>query len=273
MSVWKREEMKVQKDAEIGRLAQIISELGAQIQRMKEGRDNPQQKPQLSPILHNLINNMVRVEGGNFIMGATDEQVDPENDEKPISKVTISSFAINKYEVTQAEWEYVMGENPSEFKGRNNPVDSVTWEDCQTFISRLNLLTGMNFRFLTEAEWEFAARGGIKGLGCQFAGTNDVEEAAWYTVNSSNSSHPVGLKMPNELGLYDMSGNVWEWCQDWFAEYSEMTKIDPIGPSTGLLRIIRGGSWLSSGRSCRVSNRHYNAPTDKDNNIGLRLAL
>jgi len=273
MSIWKGDEIKVQKDAEIGRLAQIISDLGAQIQKMKEGGDSIKQKEQLSPILLKLINNMVRVEGGDFIMGATDEQVDPESDEKPISKVTISSFAINRYEVTQAEWEYVMGGNPSMFKGDNNPVDSVTWEECQTFISRLNSLTGMKFRFPSEAEWEFAARGGIKSSGCQFAGTNDAEEVAWCTVNSSNSSHPVGQRKPNELDLYDMSGNVWEWCQDWFAEYSEATKTNPIGPSTGLLRILRGGSWLSSVRSCRISNRHYSAPTDKDNNIGLRLAL
>lgn len=273
MSIWKGEETKVQKDAEIGRLAQIISDLGAQIQRMKEGGDKSQQPLQLSPLLLNLINNMVRVDGGSFIMGATEEQIDPESDEKPISKVTISSFAINKYEVTQEEWEYVMGNNPSVFKGKKNPVESVTWEECQAFISRLNSLTGMKFRFPREAEWEFAARGGTKGLGYQFAGTNDVEEAVWCTVNSSNCSHPVGQRKPNELGLYDMSGNVWEWCQDWFAEYSEITKTDPVGPTNGMLKIVRGGSWLSSGRSCRVSNRHYSSPTDKDNNIGLRLAL
>lgn len=273
MSIWKGDEMKVQKDAEIGRLAQIISDLGAQIQKMKEGGDNTQAKRKSSPILHKLIDNMVRVEGGSFIMGATEEQENPESDEKPISKVTISSFAINKYEVTQEEWEYVMGENPSYFKGKDLPVDSVTWEECQTFISRLNSLTGMKFRFPSEAEWEFAARGGIKGLGYQYAGANDIKEVAWCTLNSSNCSHPVGLNKPNELGLYDMSGNVWEWCQDWFAEYSELSKTNPTGPSTGLLRIVRGGSWLSSERSCRVSNRHYSAQSDKDNNIGLRLAL
>ena len=273
MSIWKGDEIKVQKDAEIGRLAQIISDLGAQIQKMKEDGNYLHEKHQLSPILLRIINNMVRVEGGSFIMGATEEQENPESDEKPISKVTVSSFAINKYEVTQEEWEYVMGNNPSSFKGNNLPIENVTWEECQTFISRLNSLTGMKFRLPSEAEWEFAARGGVKGSGYQYAGSNNAEEAAWCTLNTSNCSHPVGQKKPNELGLYDMSGNVWEWCQDWFAEYSEVAKTNPTGPSSGILRILRGGSWLSAERSCRVSNRHYSAPTDKDNNIGIRLAL
>lgn len=273
MSIWKEGKAKVQEKAEIEKLSQIISDLGSQIQKMKEGQNVVTERPQVHPILQQIINNMIRVESGSFIMGATEEQENPESDEKPISTITIASFAINKYEVTQEEWEFVMRENPSTFKGEKLPVDNITWEECQTFISRVNNLTGMKFRLPTEAEWEFAARGGIYGQGCQFAGSNVVEDVAWCTLNSENTSHPIGLKQPNELGLYDMSGNVWEWCQDWFAEYSEVAKTNPVGPSSGVLRVLRGGSWLSTIRSCRVSNRHYCAPNDRDNNIGIRLAL
>ena len=273
MSIWKGGKAKMQEKAEIERLSKIISDLGTQLQKMKEGQSAVGEKPLVHPILQQIINNMICVESGCFIMGATEEQENPESDEKPISTITIASFAINKYEVTQAEWEFVMQDNPSTFRGGKFPVDNVTWEECQTFINRLNVLTGMKFRLPTEAEWEFAARGGVHSQGCQFAGSNRVEDVAWCTLNSENASHPVGQKLPNELGLYDMSGNVWEWCQDWFAEYSEVTKTNPLGPSTGVLRVLRGGSWLSTCRSCRVSNRHYYAPNDRDNNIGIRLAL
>jgi formylglycine-generating enzyme required for sulfatase activity len=226
-------------------------------------------------VLDRLISNMVYVEGGTFTMGATSEQgSDAYNDEKPAHSVTLSNYYIGKYEVTQAEWEAVMGSNPSYFKGFDNlPVEKVLWNDCQSFIEKLNAKTGLKFRLPTEAEWEYAARGGNKSQGYKYAGSNNIDDVAWYTSNSSSQTHAVGTKQPNELGLYDMSGNVWEWCSDWYGSYSSSSQTNPTGAYSGSFRVYRGGSWYSSARSCRVSCRYYDIPAGRGDDLGLRLAL
>ena len=217
---------------------------------------------------------MVRVEGGIFTMGATAEQgSDADSDEKPTHQVTLSSYSIGKTEVTQALWEAVMGSNPSYFKGSNLPVEQVSWEDCKTFIRKLNALTGKNFRLPTEAEWEFAARGGNNSRGYKYSGSNTLSNVAWYDDNSSSKTHPVATKAPNELGIYDMSGNVYEWCNDWYDDYTSASQTNPTGPNSGSFRVFRGGSWNGNARYCRVSNRLINAPTRRYNSLGLRLAL
>ena len=225
-------------------------------------------------IIDNLVNNMVYVEGGTFSMGATSEQgEDADYDEKPTHQVTLSSFSIGKYEVTQEEWEAVMESNTSKFKGAKFPVEQVSWNDCQEFIRKLNQMTGKKFRLPTEAEWEYAARGGSKSRGYKYAGGNDLGSVAWYNDNSGRKTHEVGQKQPNELGLYDMAGNVLEWCQDWKGNYSSSSQSNPQGPSSGSLRVYRGGSWHYDARYCRVSNRINSTPDARNNDLGLRLAL
>ena len=217
---------------------------------------------------------MVRVEGGTFTMGATAEQgSDASEDEKPTHQVTLPSYYIGKTEVTQALWQAVMGSNPSNFKGSNLPVEEVSWEDCQTFIRKLNALTGKNFRLPTEAEWEFAARGGNNSRGYKYSGSNTLSNVAWYDDNSSDKTHPVATKAPNELGIYDMSGNVWEWCSDWYGSYSTSSQYNPTGPNSGSDRVNRGGCWDSYAWSCRVSLRNYVNPAYRGYDLGLRLAL
>ena len=217
---------------------------------------------------------MVRVEGGTFTMGATAEQgSDADSDEKPTHQVTLSSYSIGKTEVTQELWEAVMGSNPSDLKGSNLPVENVFWEDCQTFIRKLNAITGKNFRLPTEAEWEFAARGGNKSRGYQYSGSNALNDVAWYWNNSDKKTHPVATKEPNELGIYDMIGNVYEWCNDWYSSYTSAPQTNPTGPNSGSNRVSRGGSWASIAWDCRVSNRSGFNPTRRYCNLGLRLAL
>ena len=165
-----------------------------------------------------------------------------------------------------------MGGNPSYRKGSNKPVERVSWEDANAFCMELNLMTGMNFRLPTEAEWEYAARGGNKSRGCKFAGSHSVAKVAWYTDNSSSSTHPVGNKLPNELGLYDMSGNVYEWCSDWYGDYSSSSQTNPTGPTTGSYRVLRGGCWRSGAQYCRVAIRGYYYPDYRFNCYGFRLA-
>ena len=214
---------------------------------------------------------MVRVEGGTFRMGATSEQEDEaESDEKPVHSVTLSSYYIGKTEVTQALWQAVMGSNPSCFEGSDLPVEDVSWNDCQEFIQKLNRLTGRNFRLPTEAEWEFACRGGNNSRGYKYSGSNNLGSVAWY---SCGKTRPVGTKAPNELGIYDMSGNVWEWCSDCFANYSSGAQTNPTGPLRGLIRVHRGGGCFDYAGDCRSSYRYYNDPTFRNNNLGLRLAL
>jgi formylglycine-generating enzyme required for sulfatase activity len=235
---------------------------------------NMKKENSLSPVLQNLVSNMVRVEGGIFTMGATSEQrSDAASDEKPAHQVTLSPFCIGKYEVTQEEWETVMGSNPSNFKGAKRPVEFVSWDDCQEFIRKLNVLTGKRFRLPTEAEWEYAARGGNRSQGYKYAGGNNISSVAWYDGNAGRETHPVGQKQSNEMGLYDMAGNVWEWCQDWKGVYSSSPQTNPTGPSSASLRVYRGGSWGNYARYCRVSIRYYFKPDYRSSYLGLRLAL
>ena len=217
---------------------------------------------------------MIRVDGGTFTMGATHEQGDDAYDnEQPTHSVTLSSFMIGKYEVTQALWKAVMGSNPSYFSGDDLPVEEVSWEACQTFIKKLNGLTGKNFRLPTEAEWEYAARGGNRSRGYKYSGSDNIDDVAWYDDNSSDTTHAVGTKQPNELGLYDMSGNVDEWCSDWYGDYSGSSQTNPTGATSGSNRVNRGVSWSHYASRCRVSNRNYDTPGNAYNNLGLRLVL
>ena len=225
-------------------------------------------------LLQTIVNNMVRVDGGTFTMGATKEQdSDIYDDEKPSHQVTLSSFSIGKYEVTQEEWETVMGSNPSKFKGAKRPVENVSWEDCQEFLRKLNQLTGKRFRLPTEAEWEYAARGGNRSRGHKYAGSDNLGSVAWYEDNCGNETHPVGQKSANELGLYDMSGNVWEWCQDWYGSYSGNAQTNPTGAISGSRRVYRGGGWICNARLCRSTGRSYFTPSFRDFSLGLRLAF
>jgi formylglycine-generating enzyme required for sulfatase activity len=181
---------------------------------------------------------MIFVRGGTFSMGSNDR------DEKPLHNVTISDFYMGKTEVTQAQWEAVMGDNPSYFKNCPScPVEQVSWDDIQTYLAKLNKLTDKNYRLPTEAEWEYAARGGVSSTGTLYAGANGANTVAWNNGNSSSSVHEVGTKKANELGIYDMSGNVWEWCSDWFGSYTESNQTNPTGVSNGTYRVLRGGSW------------------------------
>ena len=233
---------------------------------------------------------MVGVQGGTFTMGATSEQgSDYDSDERPTHEVTLSSYSIGQTEVTQALWVAVMGSNPSYFQSSTNsnygtnlqrPVERVSWNDCQEFITKLNQLTGKQFRLPTEAEWEYAARGGNKSKGYKYAGSNTVGDVAWYWDNIPSQSsgtrgygtQPVGTKAPNELGLYDMSGNVQEWCQDRYGSYSSDAQTNPTGPSSGSGRVSRGGSWGNYARNCRVSRRYDGTPTIRNDIMGFRLA-
>ena len=218
--------------------------------------------------------NMVRVEGCTFRMGATSEQdCDAYDIEEPVHSVTLSSYYIGKTEVTQALWKAVMGSNPSKFKGENLPVENVSWDDCQVFVRKLNSLTGQNFRLPTEAEWEFACRGGNNSLGYKYSGSDNIDNVAWFDCNSGRKTHFVATKSPNELGIYDMSGNVWEWCSDWYDKYSSGAQANPKGPESGSCRVFRGGGWGSYAGYCRSSNRGYNTPTHRHDRLGLRLAL
>ena len=217
---------------------------------------------------------MVWVDGGTFRMGATSEQgSDAWEGENPVHDVTLSGYYIGKTEVTQALWKAVMGSNPSRFKGDNLPVEEVSWNDCQEFIRKLNALAGQNFRLPTEAEWEFACRGGNNSRGYKYSGSNYIDNVAWYDGNSGDKTLPVGTKAPNELGIYDMSGNVWEWCADWYGDYSSGRQTNPKGPYDGSYRVIRGGCWNRNAGSCRSSFRFINFPTCRFNSLGLRLAL
>ena len=224
--------------------------------------------------VNNVEYKMIPVAGGTFTMGATSEQgSDTWDDEKPTHQVKLSSYYIGETEVTQALWQAVMGSNPSYYEGSNLPVENVSWNDCQEFITKLNAMTGQKFRLPTEAEWEFAARGGNNSKGYKYSGSNNIDDVAWYYGNSGSNTHAVKTKQPNELGIYDMSGNVWEWCSDWYGDYSSNARTNPTGPSTGSFRVYRGGSWSDHARSCRVSTRGSDSPDYRDCDLGLRLAL
>ncbi len=214
----------------------------------------------LSVVIQNLIRSMVYVEGGTFWMGATPEPAIEDPDDKEVGlKKTVSSFYICNHEVTQEEWHAVMGNNPSFFRGERLPVDSVSWDDCQVFIKKLNEMTGKQFRLPTEAEWEFAARGGNKSHGYIFSGSNELDAVAWNPENSDSKTHVVATKQPNELGLYDMSGNVGEWCESKWDE--------------GMC-IMKGGSWdAEDAWSCTYVDRSGGGPDRRDPDCGFRVAL
>ncbi len=218
---------------------------------------------------------MIEIEGGKFTMGATKVQSTSSDDnEKPEHMVALTTYKIGETEVTQELWKAVMFNNPSYFNGNLLPVESVTWNDCQEFIRRLNDITGRNFRLPTEAEWEYAARGGKNKRDYKYSGSNNIDEVAWFRSNSDGTTHRVGSKLPNRLGIYDMSGNVWEWCQDWYGNYYDIgLEQNPTGPNSGTRKVLRGGSWFFVDRTCRISMRSGNEPTCRAYNIGLRLAL
>ncbi len=236
---------------------------------------------------------MIYVEGGTFTMGATLEQgSDAYDNERPAHGVTVSDFYIGKYEVTQAQWMAVMDSNPSQFKGDNLPVECVSWDDVQEFIRKLNALTGRTYRLPTEAEWEYAARGGNKSKGYKYSGSNDIGTVTWYWENSGDKvlsgkwdydkiknnncqTHPVGSKSPNELGLYDMSGNVYEWCSDWYGSsyYGTSSSSNPQGFPSGSRRVLRGGSYSIISSYCRVSFRNSRNSGYRRNYCGFRLVL
>lgn len=247
-----------------GALSSVVGEL-------KE--ETPKNQDELVFNVNGVQFTMKRVEGGTFTMGATAEQgSDAESDEKPAHQVTLDSYYIGVTEVTQALWEAVMGSNPSKFKD-NLPVEEVSWDDCQQFIQKLNQLTGQTFSLPTEAQWEFAARGGNMSKGYKYSGSNNLNSVAWYIDNSSSKTHPVAQKQPNELGLYDMSGNVWEWCQDRYGDYSSSSQRNPMGPSSGSIRVFRGGGWYFIAKRCRVSSRYRYYSDYRESGLGLRLAL
>jgi len=213
---------------------------------------------------------MVFVQGGTFKMGSNEGI----NDGKPVHSVTLSSFEIGKYEVTQAQWKAIMGYNPSNFKGDDLPVENVSWDDVQDFLQKLNVKTGKKYRLPTEAEWEFAARGGNKSKGYTYSGSNTLNDVAWLSDNSNSKTHVVGSLKANELDIYDMSGNVWEWCSDWYDEnyYKNSPTQNPKGPNNGDTRVLRGGSWYFNSDVCRVANRIRYFPTGRDGYGGFRVA-
>ena len=209
---------------------------------------------------------MIAVKGGTFQMGSDDGY-------NAVHQVTLSDYYIGETEVTQELWNAVMGSNPSYFYGNmQRPVETVSWNDCQTFISRLNELTGETFRLPTEAQWEYAARGGYKSKGYTYSGSNAIDDVAWHWYNSDRTTHPVKTKAPNELGIYDMGGNVWEWCSDWYGDYSSAAQTDPTGPATGSGRVGRGGSWRHDATGCRVATHSSCTPASASSDTGLRLA-
>ena len=217
---------------------------------------------------------LLYVKGGTFTMGCTPEQNgDCNNDEKPTHSVTLDDYYIGKFEVTQDLWTAVMGKNPSNKKGDNLPVENVSWNDAQDFIRQLNQMTGEHFSLPTEAQWEYAARGGSKSKGYKFSGGNILGNVAWYADNSASTPHQVGTKDPNELGLYDMSGNVWEWCYDLYGNYSSESQNNPTGPTSGSVRVLRGGSWSYFAGLARVSYRLYGQPGSRFSGRGFRLVL
>ena len=253
--------------------------------------------PNIIDPIESLTNDeLVYVEGGSYTMGATDEQGwDANFDEKPTRKVNLSSFYMGKYEVTQQLWEYVMSysgyaadgtimsaystdawldKKPSSTFGAGDyfPTYYVSYDDIvNIFLPRLNKITGDNYRLPTEAEWEYAARGGCNSQAYKYSGSNTVGDVAWYSENSNSKSHQVGIKQPNELGIYDMSGNVWEWCSDWYADYTSSEETNPTGADSGSYRVFRGGYWGLSARDCRVSIRSSANPTNRNNSVGFRL--
>ena len=250
------------------------TEVGTDSLSLSPLADDSDDAPELDITINDVSFKMIRVEGGTFTMGATPEQgEDADADESPCHNVTLPTYYIAQTEVTQALWQAVMGNNPSDNKAPQNPVECVNWDHCQKFISKLNQLTGRTFRLPSEAEWEFAARGGNLGEGHTYSGSDLPDEVAWFSDNAECETRRVKMLSPNELGLYDMSGNVEEWCQDWYGEYTSSSQTSPTGATSGTARVYRGGGCCSTAKGCRVTSRKKSAPTDFFNALGLRLAL
>ncbi len=216
---------------------------------------------------------LVYVEPGTFQMGSPETEKGRREDEVQHEVTLTKGYWIGRTAVTQGQWKSVMGKNPSLFKGDNLPVENVSWEDCQEFFQKVNTANPeIRLRLPTEAEWEFAARGGKESDGTVYSGSDAPDDVAWYVDNSDWGFHPVGAKAPNGLGLYDMSGNVWEWCQDWYEEYPSGSVTDPTGPSSGVLRVLRGGGWRSFAGRCRVACRFRGSPAPRNFRLGFRAA-
>lgn len=226
---------------------------------------------------------MVYVQGGSYNMGCTGEQgSDCDNDEQTVRYVTVSDFYIGQFEITQAQWQAVMGTSVYQQQskavgssiygtGNDYPMYYVSWEEAKEFCRRLSQQTGKTYRLPTEAEWEYAARGGKKTQNTKYAGGYSLDYVGWYTNNSGGKTHAVGTKNANELGIYDMSGNVWEWCEDWYGDYRSYDTDNPTGASSGSYRVLRGGSWRSNAGNCRVSNRNGSSPGHRDDSDGFRV--
>lgn len=257
----------------------------AEEQRQREAAE---QKRKEEAATQKKLPEMVLVKGGTFQMGSPKNETGRYDDEVQHA-VTLSDFEIGKYPVTQKLWSDIMGNNPSSFKGDDLPVEQVSWDDCQEFLKKLNHKTGKKYRLPTEAEWEFAARGGAFSKGFLCAGSNDLNEVGWFWENSGDKTlsgewkaelvtqnkcrtHPVGQKKANELDLFDMSGNVWEWCADWYEQYPSGAQTNPVGPASGSYRVLRGGSWGGDAQYCRVARRLYYAPGLRFYSLGFRLA-
>lgn len=231
----------------------------------------PAASPAKQQAVAQLIGNMVYVQGGTFTMGRTSSKAYwCDDSDQPAHQVTVGSFYICKYEVTQKLWKAFMGNNPSWTKADNMPVEWVNWVTAQKFIRKLNAFSGKKFRLPTEAEWEYAARGGNRSHNYLYSGSDDINAVAWWKDNSGDKLHPVGTKRPNELGLYDMTGNAYEWCSDWQEPYQSGAQTNPKGPQTGDWKVMRGGNQSSSESESGVMTRSQCMP-DIATCCGLRL--
>lgn len=244
----------------------------AEVKASQNGPEAASAKVQTDTV-NGFVFEMVRVDGGTFLMGSNDPEA--ARNEKPVHMVTLSDFSIGKHEVTQGLWKAVMGSSNSHFVGDDRPVENVSWDEAQQFIGKLNELTGKNYRLPSEAEWEYAARGGNQSKAYSYSGSNDINTVGWIFNNSENMTHAAGTKTPNELGIHDMSGNVWEWCQDYFDKgyYSTSPNTNPKGPAKGNFRVFRGGSMHNYSRNCRPTYRGGGNPSSRRNYLGFRLAL
>ena len=272
----KREAAKMQK-VEAAKMQKVESDRRAEENRRKEEalKVEADRIAALPAILTDpLAGAFLLVKGGSFTMGCLPDRDGECGSDETTHQVSLSDYYIGETEVTQAQWRAVTGTNPSGFSGCDQcPVETVSWEDIQGFLTRLNSSSaGVRYRLPTEAEWEYAARGGVQSQKYQYSGSNDLTAVAWYNRNSKRKTHPVKAKVANELGLYDMSGNVWELCQDWYGTYPDSRQTNPTGPATGSVRVLRGGSWYLDPTFCRVADRRGYTPGYRDDDIGFRLA-
>lgn len=279
--------------SEVDRLNKIINIIVEQNDRLKKELDSLKKaykpltapsansKPTILPsqadIISAIESRMIKVDGGTYTMGCANEKdTSCYYWEKPAHKVTLKDFYMAKYPVTQKEWEAMMSYNPDFKNCPDCPVENITWNEAKQFVEKLAMLSGKSYRLPTEAEWEYAAKGGSNSKGYVYAGSNNIDLVAWYRNNSAKNTHPVGKLAPNELGLYDMTGNVWQWCSDWFdgEYYIHSPERNPLGPdgTSDNYRVVRGGSWWYEAPHCRIVNRDR-YPTDaKDDDVGFRLA-